>query len=358
MKKPVLYQWLSLGLLVQILLLRLLANYPRVIEKYFSDFIYLGLSKFLRLLFGWIPFSVGDVLIAGLLVFIGYNLIAFISRKPKISRYAIFKLTAVLSVLYFIFNIMWGLNYYRQSFQDKLGLAQDTVTLGELESLARKMIDKTSELQLQLVPAGSIAVQIPYTHAEIAEKTAEIYRQNSFKSYQGALTQWSSKKSLFSLPLSYMGFAGYLNPITGEAQLNAKIPKLIQPAVSCHETAHQLGIASEDEANFLGFMVAATAEDMYFKYAAYFYALRQVLQAIYRKDERIYETLKESMPTGILKNMEAVRDFWLSYKNPTQPIFDRIYDIFLKVNQQDEGMKSYNKVVDLLVAYDKKTGLF
>lgn len=358
MKKLILYQWLSLGLLVQLLVLRLLANYPQAIEKYYSDFIYLGISKSLRLFFGWIPFSFGDMLIAALILYVLYRLIKIIKLKPKISRYSIFKFTAAISVLYFIFNLMWGLNYYRQSFQNKLGLVQDTVTLAELESLAQKMIRKTTELQLQLVSADSIAVQIPYTHADIAKKTAEVYRQNTFKNYGDILTHRSSKKSLFSLPLSYMGFAGYLNPITGEAQINAKIPKIIQPAVSCHETAHQLGIASEDEANFLGFMVAVTADDPYFKYSAYFYALQRVLRAIYRKDEQKYETLTSTLPEGMLKNMETVRNFWLLHKNPARPIFNTIYDTFLKVNQQEEGMKSYSKVVDLLVAYDREYGLF
>ncbi|PID71084.1 MAG: amino acid permease [Flavobacteriales bacterium] len=354
MKKLVLYQLLNLGLLIQLLLIHLLARHPQTVEKYYSNFFYIGISKFLRFIFGWIPFSVGDVLIAILIGMAIYKLIKIIRQKPKISLYGLFKYMAILSVIYFIFNIMWGLNYYRQSFEDKLGLTKDSITIFDLELLANKMIDRTKSIQLELVENDSIPVNIPYNHSHIARFTTEAYKQNRFKNYRDILTRVSSKKSLFSLPLSYMGFAGYLNPITGEAQLNSKIPNVIQPAVSCHETAHQLGIASEDEASFLGFMVAAHSDNLYFKYSAYFYALQRVLQAIYLRDEAKFEAIAATLPKGIKKDMANVKSFWQSYKNPTRPVFNVIYDTFLKANRQKEGLKSYSKVVDLLVAYNQK----
>ena len=50
-----------------------------------------------------------------------------------------------------------------------------------------------------------------------------------------------------------MGYAGYLNPFTLEAQVNMLgCQKSTYPITIAHEMAHQLGYAAENEANFIG----------------------------------------------------------------------------------------------------------
>ena len=64
---------------VQILLIQLAAKNAAFIEKYYSNGIYPPISSFFRIILGWIPFSVGDVLLAlGLFI-----LIRFIVRLIK-----------------------------------------------------------------------------------------------------------------------------------------------------------------------------------------------------------------------------------------------------------------------------------
>jgi hypothetical protein len=66
----------------------------------------------------------------------------------------------------------------------------------------------------------------------------------------------SVKKSLFSVPLTYMGFGGYLNPFTNEAQVNDLLPMYTFPLTTAHEMAHQIGFASENECNFIGVLAS------------------------------------------------------------------------------------------------------
>ena len=61
MKKLALYQLLSLFLVVQLLLVKLVSNFPNQIEQYYSNGVYPLISKLFRWLFGWIPFSIGDI---------------------------------------------------------------------------------------------------------------------------------------------------------------------------------------------------------------------------------------------------------------------------------------------------------
>ncbi len=52
---------LSLFLIVQIIALQILSFFPEFIENYYSNGLYPIVSKISRTLFGWIPFSFGDV---------------------------------------------------------------------------------------------------------------------------------------------------------------------------------------------------------------------------------------------------------------------------------------------------------
>ena len=106
----------------------------------------------------------------------------------------------------------------------------------------------------------------------------------------------SIKKSLISLPLTYMGFGGYLNPFTNEAQVNDKLPMYNFPFTVCHEMAHQIGYASESEANFIGFLSTIKNKDLYFQYAGYSYALKYCLRNWRIQDEKIFEELEGHTP--------------------------------------------------------------
>ena len=148
-----------------------------------------------------------------------------------------------------------------------------------------------------------------------------------------------------------MGFSGYLNPLSNEAQVDYMIPVYKFPTTAAHEVAHQLGYAKENEANFIGFLATISNTNIYFKYSGYTFGLRHCLGEIFRRDPDLYYQLLPTINTGILKNYQEVRDFWNDYQNPLEPIFRSTYTTYLKANNQAKGMDSYSYVVALLVNY-------
>ncbi|RZJ32955.1 MAG: DUF3810 domain-containing protein, partial [Flavobacterium sp.] len=162
----------------------------------------------------------------------------------------------------------------------------------------------------------------------------------------------SIKKSLISLPLTYMGFAGYLNPFTNEAHVNYMLPMYNFPTTAAHEMAHQIGFASESEANFVGYMASVKNPDLYFQYSGYVTALKYCLGNWEVRDEHVLDQLEKTVNPGILQNFKDSRTFWDSYETFIEEGFKVFYDNFLKLNQQ-EGLESYNRFVDLLVNYYK-----
>lgn len=344
---------LALLLPLQILIVKLLSNYPSFIERYYSNGLYPVLSKLWRLLLGWIPFSIGDLCYIMLIIFIIrwlYKNFRNIYKKPK-STFA--SIIAFLSVAYFCFHFFWGMNYYRLPIHESLQLDNEYTT-EELIVTTEKILQKANQVHNDITNNDSLKIDVPYSRSEMFNKTMNGYQTLSKSFPELKLTHKSIKKSIISLPLTYMGFGGYLNPFTNESQVNSKIPKYRFPNVSCHEQAHQLGFAAENEANFIGCLAALNNDDKYFQYSGIVFALRSCLRELYRRDQPYYEKLKDQINPGILKNYQESRDFWDAYQNPIEPLFKTSYDSFLKANNQQNGINSYSYVVALLVNYNKK----
>ena len=352
---------LTIFLFIQIGLVFLFSKIPNFIENNYTNGIYIYVSKFLRSLFGWIPFSIGDVIYFIIIIFIIKSLIKLITSKNSNRLNIIFQLVAGFSIFYFFFYFLWGLNYSRLSVTNSLEIKKnklDSITgkydIEKLKTLTDKLLYKVITVQSKLVENDTIAVSVPYSKKEILDLTKIGYQNLSEQFVQFKYEPSSIKKSLFSLPLTYMGFSGYFNPLTGEAQVDYLIPKISLLFTSSHEVAHQIGIASESEANFIGYLAANSHDDLYFQYAANLTALQYAFYDIYRYDPKIYETYKQQIPLGVLKNIKETQDFWLKYKNPAEPIFKYFYDNYLKYNQQEDGLQSYNQMVGLLIPYNDK----
>ena len=149
--------------------------------------------------------------------------------------------------------------------------------------------------------------------------------------------------------MSYFGFSGYINPFTQEGHLNELVPKSRQIFVAFHEQAHLNGFAAENEANFIGFMAARNSKNQYFEYISYSFALRYALYYLRSMDKESYSDLKSKVRKGVLEEWEINRRFWNRYENPIEPFIKWGYDLFLKSNNQTEGIRTYGYVINLII---------
>lgn len=357
MKPSKIYRFFTYFFFVQLLFIVVISRFPDIVEKYYSNGIYPYISLIFRTVLGWIPFSFGDIFyfLAGLFIITGSY--QFFKKGFKNIKERFFKFGAFVSVLYFLFHFLWGLNYHRNSLFKTLDLQQKEYTTDELVGLSKELIAKISNIQYQITKNDTLKVTIEKSKTEILEDVSKGYSTAS-KEYPHLIYEKRSvKKSLFSLPLTYMGFSGYLNPFTLEAQVDYLVPKHNLPMITSHEVAHQLGYASESEANFIGYLAASKHPDLYYQYSANLMAMRYAVGAAYGRDSIIGKQLIDSIPKGIIKNIRESQDFWRAYQNKAEPFFKLFYDNYLKANQQQDGIKGYSKMVGLLVAYREKYGL-
>jgi hypothetical protein len=227
----------------------------------------------------------------------------------------------------------------------------------DLVAFTKQLIIKTNAIHFQLAKNPDMKIVFRYSQEQVFKGNLKGYRRLAkiypYFNYSGR----SIKKSLFSWPLTYMGFAGYLNPFTGEAQVNSMVPMYNFPTTVCHEMAHQIGYASESEANFIGFLASVKNENLYYQYSGYSYALKYCLATLEKIEEGKSESFLPLINPGILKDFKESHDFWENHQSFVESGFEIFYDHFLKMNQQKDGMESYSKFVDLMVNYYKKENL-
>jgi len=341
---------ITLSLLPQYVGLLFFKNNPRFVEQYYSTGLYPVISKLLNTSFKWSPLSLGDLLYISAIIYMTKWVIVNWKRLRTQPKAWMLDVLTLVSVVYFLFHFCWGLNYYRDSLHATLNL-KTTYTTDQLKTITNELVSKTNSLHLSITNDSLQKTEIPYSFNELATLSQQGYRQLETEYPIFRHPGQNVKKSLFSTPLTYMGFGGYLNPFTLEAQVNSVMPKSSLVITIAHEQAHQLGYAAENEANFIGFLACIYNEDLYYQYAGYAFALRYCLQELRQRDIDYYKNTVGSIHPGILRNFQETSEFWKAYNNPLEPLIKRFYSNFLKANNQEKGIESYSYVVALLVDY-------
>ena len=315
-------------------------------ENFYSNLLYKKSSGLFIYIFSSIPFSVGDILYL-LVPFIIYLIVDKSNTRRKNLKNLLYFFTTV----YIFFQVQWGLNYHRIPLKNKLAI-QVNYSTNSLIKTTNLFIKKTNKIHLKISKNDTLAVLFSDDNDEIYKasiKAAKTIENNTV--IKNTMEHVSVKTSLFSTPLSYMGFGGYINPFTLEAQINRNIPAIQIPTTICHEMAHQIGYSAENEANFIGILASVNSSNNLVKYSGNVLALRYILNELYKDDKKSFDQLYLKINKGVLKNIKQAEKELKKYRNPFEPYLKKIYDGFLKANNQTAGIKSYSLVVNLLVDY-------
>lgn len=351
MKKIHLF-WLILGLFItQIFAVNYLLSHLSGNQTTYYHFFYVPFSKFQRHLFGWTSFSVGDLIYAIIGVYFIYIFIKWVKNIKKNSLSFFTKLIGIITVMPFCFYLFWGFNYSKIPLSESLNLDLKTLNTSDLILLNIQLIAKANSLQIALSKVDSVKVSAPYNNKQLLYQSVISYEQLAKQWPEFNYNTPSIKWSFYSVPLSYMGYSGYYNPFSGEAQVNSEIVAAFIPFTACHEMAHQIGYAAEQEANFLSYLACINSKDAFVQYSGYLSALSYSLSNLSFVDNAACRALSKTIHPGVYKNLQENESFWRAHQNPSTKIFASFYDHFLKVNKQHDGIKSYYGIVKLIIAY-------
>jgi len=348
----------TLVLTVSALLIHFWSNDSTRVENWYTGAIYPAISRFLRYLFGWLPFSMGDLLYALAIGWLLWKLAKAVKAlfKKQVNRQSfaagLGRLLRISLVIYILFNCLWGINYNRQGIASQLQLKMDKYSLDDLNRINRLLVQKTNVARQSLdnAHAGYPSNEGLFAKIDMAYRQAE--KTYPFLEYKPV----SLKPSMWSWVGNYMGFTGYYNPFTGEAQVNTLVPKFLQPFTSCHEVAHQLGYAKEMEANFVGYLAARASPDTLLHYSVYLDLFMYSNRNLFVTDSVSAKQFRDQLSPAVVNDLKEWRSFYNKHRNPVEPVFRWIYGVYLRQNQQPQGVLSYDEVTAFIIAYYKKYG--
>ena len=289
--------------------------------------------------------SVAEVLIlSGIfaaMFYLAWQVRCLVSRPQKgrrAVRMALTVLCAGLSI-YAGFCLLWGVFYGADSFQDKSGLTALT------ERFAREVSAAGDQVQRD-------------ENSCFAVPRSEIFAE-AMSAYDGVVQVFDCLKKPAVMPkafvssrgMSYLDFSGFYFPFTGEANLNDESPAAYLPANICHEMAHQQGIATEQECNFVAIMAATSADSAAYRYAGYLMGYVHLSNALYRVDQAAWQTIRDSLPDAVRADLRQNSAYWAQFDGLVNTAATKVYDGFLKSNGLTDGVQNYGTVVDLLLAY-------
>lgn len=351
------WSWVTLILLA--ILIKLSSLYSGFIEHYYSGGVYPLLSRSQRFLFGWLPFSLGDLIYSFFIVVIlvkTWQILRVVFKRSYSRRFFLEGLKEIIFfflLVYVLFYLLWGLNYSRRGISTQLHLKMSRYTLAELDTLTNVLEQRLNYYAGQVEPAQRDSF---YKKRNLFHESYEAYKiavqQYPFLSYQPK----SIKPSLFSYAGDIFGFEGYYNPFSGEGQVNTTVPVFTQPFVACHEIGHQVGYGKENEANFAGFLACRVHPSPVFRYSVYFDMYNYAINSLFRSDSVRAKQYLQALHPQVKRDYDELKRFFKRYQNPIEPVITWIYGKYLQANNQPGGKRTYSEVIAFLIAFQRKFG--
>ncbi|MDR2532642.1 MAG: DUF3810 domain-containing protein [Oscillospiraceae bacterium] len=307
---------------------------------------------------GIFPFAAVEILlyllilaaVAGI-VFLIIKLIKSRGGRLKILLRSFVALSCAASTLLLMFLFGCEINYQRKPFSQHSGLEPEMYSREDLLGVIDEIIGELELLVPQINTCEDGAFVLDKSRFNAAARSS--MRQLGER-YSALDTYYPNPKPvlLSRLILSPALISGIFSPFTTEALYNADMPDSYKPFTATHELSHLSGFMREDEANFIAFLACRESGDVDFRYSGYVRALLYLLGAYDGED---YHELYMTIPEQVRRQYSIENEYWRSFLSTPSgaaiaAVSNAVNDTYLKTQGQEDGVKSYGRVTDLLIA--------
>ena len=328
--------------------------FPGHTDQY-SRYIFNPFQSLRNHLFRYVPLSIGDVLymVGGLWLLITlirwfYYFINFRLCKERLTG-SVISTVNTLIIIFLLFLLGWGINYNKPPLRTfwTLGEAPKTTADSQATFKQRRMKDSLSLIAFDGFLVDKLNTYAPHFHSltfhVINERAKAYYRiYSDSKVKQNGL---EIKPTLFGYFMELMAVDGYYNPFTGEGQVNSNLPGFVLPFIICHEMAHQAGIAAEGDANLMAYAIGTMPDDTSFNYSCYLNIWLYTNNRLYHRDSTVAKSFEDKLNKLTVAHIDTLEQISNKYNKMMTSYSRDIYDSYLKMQDQKEGMKSYGNVV-------------
>ena len=347
-KKPA----IPIGVSLFALLLLVLSWQFPAFAKWYARWVFPVLVHTFGRFFNLFPFSVFELglvmLPIGLLALLAY--VMFSKRTLRAFKRAGFCLLCFVSFMVTFFVLNAGINYSRESYAIHLGITVRESSVYELKSLYFLLVERAYVISAEVAVDEHGVFKPSHDGFHAIAREAMLNLHSTYGGLVGFFPR--PRAPVLSRVMSYMRIGGFYSPWTIEAHYNGEIPAHRKPFMMVHELAHTAGHMREDEANFIAYLAGRNSSCADFNYSAVFGAIVYVLNALHRTvDRETYSELFRALPAQVQRDMAASRAFWQQFEGPVGDAANRANDAYLRANRQADGVQSYGRMVDLLLAY-------
>lgn len=334
---------------------------PELVERHYSQGLYPAIMQ------KWVPvtsavrFSVAELAVYAIALCAILRIAKAVARAVR-ARGAAGKLRQLLDALLdglllagalmLLFVAMWGMNYNRLPLAETAGIDARPVSAAALAETCRYMAGRANELReaAHEGDGGLMALNMSRPATFDRARDGFLALSSDFPTL-GLVAPGLPKPVLSSVLLSYAGITGVYFPMTAEANVNSGISDAELPFTICHELAHQLGYAREDEANFIAWLACDYSPYADYQYSGSLMALIHLLNQLRGADAAAWAEARGMCSDAVDRDLEALGQFWQRYEGPVSEMSGKVNDAFLKANRQQDGVKSYGRMADLVIAY-------
>ena len=295
------------------------------------------------------PFSVWEVLAVLLVLLLLYTLVRTFTQKRGFLCW-LAGVALLLSILAFLFVGLWGLNHYAPSISQQVGLTVTGYTKEQLTDATAYMAAQAGALadQVERTEAGDLKTDFSAMAKSAGAGYAALGRQYDFF----AVEKLPTVKRLLGADLfSYTGTTGIFVAFTGESGVNPDTYAASLPFTMCHELAHYLSVAAEDEANFAAFLASTAHPDLAFQYSGWYSAFIYCYNALYDADREMASAIWDGMSDTLRADCRRANAHYEPYEGAVQDAAQQVNDAYLKAFDEEDGVESYGKAADLLIAW-------
>lgn len=356
--------WLLLLFPLSVLFLELAKRSTWFAEEVFAKRIYKVHSIVVSAVTGIVPFSIAEwiVILCPLLFLVLFIRFMVHIIKKKEERFfrcilALINVACVAAVVFFVYVIGCGVNYHRVSIADYREITVRGSGKEELFALCTELAQRASALREELVPYEDEegVFRLPMSNRELGRLAKEGYEALSAELPVLKGVYPAPKGICFSKAYSAMELTGVFTCWTMEANVNIDIPDYSRAATMTHELGHLHGFMKEEEANFLAYLACMASDSPVLQYSGTMLALVYSGNALASQDAELYGQLWAGYHEGMVRDLRANTVYWDQYRDTAiSKAADKVNDTYLKVNKQEDGVKSYGRVVDLLLAEYRK----
>ncbi len=349
------------------LLLIALGRFLPGFSDFYCDTVYKYPGGFFGSVTGILPFSLMEAGICALVILSICWIVKAVLKakegKAMVLKYlygVLKKLCLIASAVFLLFALFSATNYYREGFSEKIGLSTEKYSKQELYELCEELLAEAEKYGAQLEHGENGETLYPESDFVMAKKAqAEFskFAANYDFMEMGFGSFGTPKPIIFSEVMAYLQISGVYSPYTFEANVCAAGPDFLRGATMMHEQSHLRGFMNEAEANFIAYLAGAKSSDPYFKYSSSCLALLYSMNALYSADHELWYALRVQYPGYIHADMQAQNAYIEAHETKVAEVSDKVNDTYLKLNDQEDGVKSYGKMVDLLLAYKKANSL-